>query len=62
MFNKQNGHLPMCIGALLNLRSFSASDNPLKEPPDDIINGKNSSKLTYNYMRWGFSMRYLLVA
>ena len=46
--------LPMCIGALLNLRSFSASDNPLKEPPDDIINGKNSSKLTYNYMRGVF--------
>jgi len=46
--------LPMCIGALMNLRSFSASDNPLKEPPPDIINGKNSSKLTYNYMRGVF--------
>ena len=46
--------LPMCIGALMNLRSFSASDNPLKEPPADIINGKNSSKLTYNYMRGVF--------
>jgi Leucine-rich repeat (LRR) protein len=46
--------LPMCIGALMNLRSFSASDNPLKEPPEDIINGKNSSKLTYNYMRGVF--------
>ena len=46
--------LPMCIGALMNLRTFSASDNPLKEPPEDIINGKHSSKLTYNYMRGVF--------
>ena len=46
--------LPMCIGALLNLRSFSASDNPLQEPPEDIVNGKNSSRLTYNYMRGVF--------
>jgi Leucine-rich repeat (LRR) protein len=47
--------LPMCIGAMMNLRTFSASDNPLKEPPADIINGKNSSKLTYNYMRGVFN-------